>query len=427
MGRALLLLTAAMFIVVGIIQVSVNNRLQMLPQRTVNYHSESQAKNITASMMDYAISEIRSNQDWKGVDDQGLTANNLLGGAGSIMVYDMNDVADPTVDVPANSVPSWDIFTRLVHATASYNGTIVETEVMLTQDSFSRYSYFTDIEPSNIYFFSSDVLFGPVHSNDRFNMAGTPTFHGMVTSTEDFYEFPYLYTEPEFLGGSNFRSEEKPLPTDEQLNELRAAAQSGGLKFENPIDIELYPNGQASIFETNTGITYDVELSSINGVISSSEEVTMKGQLDGLLTVHSEKNIEITGDLIYVDNPIENENSNDMLGLVSEGNVIVDEYAHLDNGNQNLTIHASIMALEKSFYVEQYSQGSPRGELTLLGGIIQETRGAVGTFSGGSSRSGYTKNYSYDERLLRMHPPSFPRESFFNIFYWKDRVVSRNL
>ncbi|NBB76890.1 MAG: DUF4900 domain-containing protein [Bacteroidetes bacterium] len=416
----------------------------MLPQRGINYHNESQAKNITASMMDFAISEIRSNQDWKGANDQGFSAEDFLGGEGYLMVYDMDDVSDPTVDVPQNSVPSWDAYTRLVHANANYNGTTVETEVMLTQDSFSRYSYFTDVEPSNIYFFSQDVLFGPVHSNDRFNMAGTPTFHGRVTSPEDYYEYPYIFTDPEFLGGSNFNANQKPLPTDSQLDELRQAAQNGGLKYDNPIDIELFSNSQATIeeqipgggwqlvccwrweYQSNNNITHNVDLSNFNGVISSSENVSIRGELNGQLTVHSEKDIEITGDLTYADNPLVNENSDDILGLVGEGNVLVDEYAHQENGNRDLTIQASIMALEKSFSVEKYNEGSPRGELTLLGGIVQERRGAVGTFSGGNIRTGYAKNYSYDERLLRMHPPSFPRESFFNIFYWKDRVIVNN-
>lgn len=460
MGRALLLLVLGMFVVVGMIQNGINDRAQLLPSRNVDYHSQQQAKNIAGSFMDYAISEIRWNQDWKGNGDEGFSSNNFLGGAGTVQVYDIDDVDDPDVDVPPNSIPTWDIYTRLVYATATYNGTTVETEVMLTQDSFSRFSYFTDDENDAIYFFSQDTLTGPVHSNDQFNMAGTPVFNGKVTSTTNYRSMPGVHTDPQFLQGANFEAREKPLPTDEQLNELRSAASNGGLKYENEIEIELLANGSVKIseeqpeyqtirgdclrweqsgwfgmtcvewdyYEAPTGGTVMVSetksISSFNGVISSSEKISIKGELNGQLTVHSEKEIEITGDLTYSDDPLVNENSTDILGLVSEGDVIVEKNAHKDHGSKDIEIQASIMALEKSFKVEDYNHGSPRGKIKLLGGIIQEQRGAVGTFSGNSSSTGYSKGYRYDERLLRMHPPSFPRESFFSIYYWKDRVVA---
>jgi cytoskeletal protein CcmA (bactofilin family) len=418
-----------MFVIVGIIQNSMNDRLGMLPQRNVDYHSENQARNISSSLMDYAISEIRWNQDWKGENDNGFSSNNFLGGEGTVRVYDMNDAGDPDVDVPPNSIPTWDQYTRLLYATATYNGTTVETEVMLTQDSFSRFSYFTDVEPV-IYFFSGDSLTGPVHSNDQFNMAGTPTFNGRVTSTEMYRSIPGTYTEPVFLEGANFEAREIPLPTDEQLNELRSAGNIGGLKYENSIDVELFSNGDIEIDETTlvpsggtTIVTHYKNMNDFNGVISSTQDISIKGQLNGELTVHSEKDIEITGDLTYSEDPRVNENSDDILGLVSEGNVMIEKNAHLDHGYSDIEIHASIMALDQSFYVEDYNQGSPRGEIELLGGIIQETRGAVGTFSGNSTSTGFNKNYAYDQRLLRINPPFYPRESFFEIFYWKDRVV----
>ncbi len=434
MGRPLLLLTFGIVVVVSIIQMGVNNRLHLLTERTVNYHSENQAKNITSSLMDYAIEEIRRDQDWKGATGNGYSSQNLLGGEGEVRVYDINDYLDPDTEIPPNSIPSWDIFTLLVYARAEYNGHVVDTEVMLSQDSYSRFSYFTDVEPGHIYFFSEDTLRGPVHTNGRFNMAGIPVFYGKITSPEDYYEHPHLYTEPQFLGGSDFNAEEIPLPTDEQLNKLRYDSEHGGLKYDNPITIELFSDGQAQIVERieqpgpDAEIEHWINISDFNGVVSCSEDIAIKGELNGQLTVHSERNIEIMGDLTYVEDPRDYENSDDILGLVSERNVVVDDDAHSDNGSHDLEIHASIMALEKSFYVEDYNEGNPRGVLGLLGGVIQEERGPVGTFrqrrSGIIETTGYEKDYQYDERLLRMHPPSYPRQSFFTVFYWKDRLVA---
>jgi len=158
-------------------------------------------------------------------------------------------------------------------------------------------------------------------------------------------------------------------------------------------------------------------------VITSSEEISMRGTIDGQYTVHSEDDIWINGDIRYKTDPAEDSNSSDLLGIVSEKEVIIDEDAHRHEGYSNLTIHASIMALDKSFNAEDYNRGGGRGDLNLLGGIIQQQRGPMGTFSSGSIQSGFNKQYEYDERLQRMNPPSFPRESFFSIVHWQTNTA----
>jgi hypothetical protein len=166
-------------------------------------------------------------------------------------------------------------------------------------------------------------------------------------------------------------------------------------------------------------------LSDYNGVISVDGNVDVKGTVKGQVTLHSTHEIEIMGDIYYNTNPLDS-SSNDMFGLVSEGNVIVDRDAHLDNGSSDLTIHASIMALNTSFEVEDYGSSGSRGILNVLGGIIQKNRGAVGTTGGWSGSTGYSsKNYVYDERLLQTMPPSYPRESVFSIVYWKDKPIEK--
>lgn len=169
-----------------------------------------------------------------------------------------------------------------------------------------------------------------------------------------------------------------------------------------------------------------VNLADINGVISTDGEIDVEGEVSGSVTLHSEDRIEIMGDITYRVNPLADSTSADLLGLVSEGDVVVDRYAHSANGSQDLTIHASIVALNTSFTVENYNSGGSKGTLNMLGGIIQQNRGPVGTFSGSTVVSGYIKNYQYDNRLKATIPPSFPRESVFSIVYWKDEVNKSN-
>ena len=57
----------------------------------------------------------------------------------------------------------------------------------------------------------------------------------------------------------------------------------------------------------------------------------------------------------------------------------------------------------------RHSSGSPRGEVTLLGGTITDFYGPFGTFTSSGPRSGYGRNFVYDARMLEgMSPPYFP-------------------
>lgn len=102
-----------------------------------------------------------------------------------------------------------------------------------------------------------------------------------------------MENDPQFLGGADFNAEEKPMPTDDQLNALRHNSQNGGLHFNNPIEINLNADGTATITER--------------------------------------------------------------LGGPSWRQVIIDKDAHTKNGSQNLEIHASVMALDKSFTAHHFS------------------------------------------------------------------------
>jgi hypothetical protein len=134
------------------------------------------------------------------------------------------------------------------------------------------------------------------------------------------------------------------------------------------------------------------------------------GTLNRRLTIVTETNMYLQGNITYASNPVSNPNSDDALGLISGADILVDTMAPDD-----LTINAAIMAAGSfsagdlgSFSVVNYNSGSPRGDLTIYGGIVQELRGPVGQTSGGSPLHGYTKNYSYDPRFIENPPPYYP-------------------
>lgn len=435
MGRALLIMSAGFLIVLGLVQRSMNSRQQVIPVRTYDYHHELQVENLDNSLMDYAIAELDNNQQWSA----GYSSADFFGGEGSITVYTYDDYTNDDVP-PDHSIEGWNKYTILLVSEAIANGLKSSTEVGMTKDAFSKYTYFTDIEPSNIYFFDGDTLTGPVHTNGTLKIAGSPVFQGEVTSPNPWEGHPSYTNDPQFESDTTFNHPTIELPLGENLDDLKSMAVTGGLKFTEDIFVEFIDDGpegsegsvdisfnEGSPSNPSWSVPQNYDLSVLNGVISSTEKVYTKGIVQGKVTLHSGKEIEIMGDLRYHTNPLEEggENSTDLLGLVSERNVIVDEDAHEDDGSQDLDIFASIMAMDKSFEVENYASGSAKGTLNLVGGIQQKERGPVGTFNGSGIQSGFSKSYKYDERLRYMVTPGYPRESVYTYLYWKDKPLEK--
>ena len=429
MGRSLLFLSAGFLIVLGIIRVGIQSRQATIPERSISYHNENNAQNVANSLMDYAIAELDNNQNW----DQGFSSSDFMGGNGSVQVYNYDDfLAGPDSLPDQYEISSWNEYTLLVVSSVEVNGMIATSEAGLQRDGLSKYTYFTNFEPGNIYFFDDDTLEGPVHTNGTFNIAGKPVFKGKVSSPHMWEGHGSYDNDPEFQGGSDFGAETIDLP--DNLDNVKAAAANGGLQFDEDIRAYFNENGTVDISTCERYCSWsqyaqwsnpaNYNLSNYNGVISSEGRIETKGKVKGKITLHSEDEVKIMGDLEYASNPLENHDSQDVLGIISEGDVIVDDNAHRDSGSSDININATIMALGESFEVEDYDSGSPRGTLNLIGGIQQQVRGAVGTFGGGGVRSGFSKNYQYDNRLQNsIVPPFYPRESFYSLKYWIDREV----
>jgi len=66
-------------------------------------------------------------------------------------------------------------------------------------------------------------------------------------------------------------------------------------------------------------------------------------------------------------------------------------------------IYAAILSTSHSFVVDAYSSGKKLKDLNVYGAIAQKFRGPVGVVGG----AGYTKEYTYDQRLVAEEPPYF--------------------
>jgi hypothetical protein len=184
------------------------------------------------------------------------------------------------------------------------------------------------------------------------------------------------------------------------------------------------------------------------GVIAVNGTVGISGTLRGRVTVYATGSIIVLDDMRYATDPAiaQAQNPNnptcaDMLGLIAANNITIADNAlngpqDIGNwknfdGTQDVFVHGVMMAINTSFGVENYAnapgaanncQGtnSGRGCLFLNGGLIQQSRGAVGLLSG----EGFIKRYSYDRCAVSNPPPYFPTTGRYldNRYYEIDPV-----
>jgi hypothetical protein len=299
-------------------------------------------------------------------------------------------------------------------------------------ESFARFAYFTDQEFSTantpIYFATRDELDGAVHTNGYFSIAGRPRFASRVTSANTgdnrynsgnfsysqegvqyrpsrFYRTQTNYATdcPVALDSSpdfSFAGGQTRIPMPADTGEIRRRANrsyDGDHEFQFRSDGTVqvrrksgrrWINVETRRTDTSPGVTFFVD-----------GEAWVNGTVKGRVTFGATEDIHLNGDLVYA-NP-----TRDVLGLVGQEDLVVESSTSVTDDRH---IHAVMMALNGSFRVANYDSGRYRGVLNVYGGIIQARRGAVGTISGSTIQTGYSKNYVYDKKLANTPPLNFP-------------------
>jgi hypothetical protein len=209
-----------------------------------------------------------------------------------------------------------------------------------------------------------------------------------------------------------------------------------------PANGVVYVEGCLASYITTPGGVTKCNGNSVNPLANAGETGTggvtvgdaiVQGTVNSPMTIGSENNIIIDGNICYADVPLSGGKctalpaapSTDILGLVadnyveinhpvdSRGNNVSSCSATLGAGAvtcdlSNPYIDAVILALNHSFIVNNYTSGdNTLGKLNMFGTIDQNWRGPVGTFNGGGIASGYAKNYQYDPRLVYLSPPYY--------------------
>jgi hypothetical protein len=167
--------------------------------------------------------------------------------------------------------------------------------------------------------------------------------------------------------------------------------------------------------------TWNRNLNGVIHVAGNVNSVTGDGSLTGAdiqanqeITLSVDGDIKINDHLTYQDNPADNPNAKNVLGLFSSGgNIYLGQ-----NAPSNLTVNATIMAVAAgkgvgaeglvtgSTYNKQYGN---KGKWNLTGGLIENTNQTTGVVYADGTQAGYTWNFNYDQRFSGgVAPPYFP-------------------
>jgi cytoskeletal protein CcmA (bactofilin family) len=407
-GKAGLIVVVGFSIILGYMSLNLTGLAKRSNTIMSSYAEATQSHNLAITGVNIALTRFSIDTNWVGDTTLNLKGPQFFGK----LRLSSSPVGD---SVRIRSVA--------VYTSATYplSETLEDTvEVLLARNSsmpFSLFAWMTNTE-NGVNWTTADTVWGRVHSNGSIHVNGAPVFYERVTTSENFV--PRLRTGTN--KGNYKRGTETGVPKVEfpkSFAELEYAAQNGGRHFKKPIWLELLPgsphlnDGKVLVRDSPLPLALPIDTISLNGVsfngaLSSTDSIHIKGTLDGRLTVASlASNVYIDDNLKYEKSPLSSK-TDDMLGLVARDNVIVD-----DNilNNADCIIEGSIFALNGSFTAEGHDRGPLFGELRLLGSIVQNARGPVGTIKGGKLDTGYSKRYRFDSRLgdPDERPPFYPR------------------
>lgn len=336
-------------------------------------------------------------------------------------------------------------------------------EVKIHKRTFTNYVDFSGdmktVDGDKIYWGDGEHAKGPVFTNGTLRTIGKPTFHsdvGYVVGTEYINGGPPIFKiagQPKKMTALQFPS------SNASLKDWGDPA-NGGYTYTGRTCIMM---NDASLRICNVNVNGDDPVDRSlpgSGVIYVNGEVYISGTLQGRLTVVAENNIYITGkdptvfhtkknsynnagstggityknqDILTMDNPNPSNLSNDMLGLVSNGVILIHSknwprkgggvYTWDDLAVPNIKVQAAIFGLSSNSYygVQDYEDLGNMGYIYFTGSKVSSRVGATYT-SGWGSIHGYKENNSFDYRMAYDAPPHFlePVNSGWEVKAWKE-------
>jgi hypothetical protein len=349
--------------------------------------------------------------------------------------YEMTAGGDPTnpdlVSWASTHCSKW---WRLGRGSELYNGRIYRS------GSWQNFS----TRCTEIQFIDQDVVAGPLHTNDGLLTSGSPDFGRSRADAIEVSAPPRGWRssgsgQPNFIGTWTESSPVMALPPSDAA---LASVAEPTYTFTGRTTIRLNGstmtvNGSTTMPLPSNGVVYvhngacgqGYQPLDPYGNAPGCADVYVSGNYSGNLTIGTEKDIIVDGDVTR--------SGDVMLGLIANNFVRV--YHPVTRSSSDRTsctnapgtmndveIDAAILSLQHSFTVDNYYCGARLGNLTVTGAIGQKYRGPVGR-SGSGGGNGYTKRYSYDDRLRFRSPPHFldPVQSAWRVIRQSEQAPAR--
>jgi len=219
----LLVALVAATLIAGALSVGASNTLS-------NRYYENHSQLVTSSRtgIEYGRSTLNSDrglfpESGYVVLEDGVSVSD--GEGGTLPGVQRWTYAGPT----GNTTGQYGVFGSIVSVTRDAGQGVAIRRSQVRQESFARYAYFTDIEPTNIAFGGGDQIFGPVHSNSDIKIYNSgATFHDEVRTAGGVQGEPYAT----FVEGYEAGVSPIPLPPTAELDKLESLATSGGMAFD---------------------------------------------------------------------------------------------------------------------------------------------------------------------------------------------------
>jgi hypothetical protein len=308
-----------------------------------------------------------------------------------------------------------------IDASGTYAGKSQTVSITMKPSRFSKFAYYGGTSASAAAWETGDTIGGPSHTQGKLKTFGSPVFMGKATAKTGI-TMTGSPKNPQFIGG--FESGvDIPMPANTSYNNIISAATSGGkLQTGGTLYLKFNNDGTVSWKTSAAGVVTTQSLSSYapNGVIAVDKgSLFIEGTLDGRVTVASLRSSGSTGgtttilnSMVMKDNPKTNPASNDMLGIVSYGDITV-----ANNLATQFDIQATMYSYTGGLAVE-HGTSRPAGNLSVHGGMIVERLYATSNGASGSSRKGYNLILRFDERMYNDSPDYFPATGKYEILSW---------
>jgi len=405
-GKAALLLVLGFSVIFMIAGRNFNNMSTSAVDNFVGYYSDAKAHNLAASGVNLVTNQV------------------FLNGAMADQTFNYN-FDDGTITVTLSTLDVYKNIKQIL-SVGTFSNVSSTIRIILKPSVFSKYAYFSNTESANIWWTSTDTVWGPLHTNGQLRVADRPVFMGKVTLDGSIVKYSNS-ANPQFLGGVQ-TGVHVTIPSDGVSN-LNAAATSGGAKISGHSLVYLEFRGDSIRYKYSSSGSWTYVLGSSfapNGAIfAENAELRIKRRVKGQYSIGASGTgsdrgkIFLEDDVYYNTDPQVDPNSQDMLGIVAQRDVIITENSA---NNNNIKVQASIYSESGSFQAEDYQSRPVSGAIYLYGGVIQNARGPVGTFSTNHGHteieSGFSKRYRYDDRFMIANPPFFPGTGSFEIVSW---------